>query len=345
MLQNLESKFELPIFYFLGSTNVEHISVFVLEKSDVFLCCRQPTVPSWEKDFCRVVGALDWETLLQMKKCMHFYDNVINWNDSAGEEAFCNAKRRYWAEINGFPCDIPFPDPDLYIEKINWDSKTNPELLPDSESVPVTPGSDHEPVVIFGDSFVQNQGFTVTGWGDDEETFEVPANQDDANYGDSWGQNWEWGNSCNNMAASGWPDCNNNNNTWQYSDGSGHGYMSWEGGWNNDWGWSYADNNFNYVGPVVEEQGMWNESNVRTTADAGRSYVSGYGSSRVQANEHCMNNMSRTDRGRHKGPYRGNKDKRATSREWKSINSCGGPVGQRAAIRDGQAWNREKRVS
>ncbi|KAI3446517.1 hypothetical protein Pfo_003182 [Paulownia fortunei] len=268
--------------------------------------CWQLAVPSWEKEFCKVVGSLEWGTLLQMKKFMHLYDNVIKWNDSAGEEAFCNAKKRYWAEINGVSCDIPLPDPDLYIEKINWDSEIDPELLPDLEWKLVIPNreEDHDPVVIFGDSLMPNQAFSPTGWGDVEENLEVPANHSSANYGDPWEQNW--GNS-NDMAVSGWPGYLNN--TWQFSDGSGPGYMSWGGGWNNDGGWSYANNHFNYVGPYIEDkrgdgvQGLWNDSNV-TTANAGR-YVSSYRTSRAQANDHCRNHISRNDEGRHKAPYWG----------------------------------------
>ncbi|KAG8362715.1 hypothetical protein BUALT_BualtUnG0048500 [Buddleja alternifolia] len=122
----------------------------------------QPTMPSWEKEFCRTVGSLDWETLLQMKKFMHLYDNVIKWNDSAGEEAFSNAKKRFWAEINGLSCDIPLPDPDLYIDEINWDSEIDQEF----HDMPVVSNTEeyyHEPVVIFGDSLVQIKNFPPRG--------------------------------------------------------------------------------------------------------------------------------------------------------------------------------------
>ncbi|KAL0404866.1 UNVERIFIED_CONTAM: hypothetical protein Sradi_2127400 [Sesamum radiatum] len=158
----------------------------------------QPTVPSWEKEFCKVVGSLDWETLLQMKRFMHLYENVIKWNDSAGEEALSNAKKRFWAKINGLPCDISLPDPDLYIDKIDWDSEVDPQMQSDIEFEPMISNvdEDHDPVVIFGDSLLPNQEYSVTGWGDDEENFKVPAKSSSANHGDPWEQNW--GNSFDN---------------------------------------------------------------------------------------------------------------------------------------------------
>ncbi|PIN10482.1 hypothetical protein CDL12_16933 [Handroanthus impetiginosus] len=206
----------------------------------------QPTVPSWEKEFCKVVGSLDWETLLQMKKFMHLYDNIINWNDSAGEEAFRNAKKRYWAEIHGISCDISLPDPDLYIDKINWDSEIDPGSLPDPESIPVNPNvdEDHDPVVIFGDSLMPTQEFSPTGWGDDEENLEVQNNHSLVNYDDTGEQNWG-----NNAVDSAWPGYSNNN-TWQFNDGSGPtGSVSWGGGWN------YANNHhFNECGTGYRRQ-------------------------------------------------------------------------------------------
>lgn len=277
-----------------------------------------------------MVGSLDWETLLHMKKFMHLYSNVIEWNDSAGEEAFRNAKKRYWAEKNGFSCDIPLPDPDLYIDEIDWNAEIDPQLSPDLESDPVIPNAeeDYDPVIIFGDSLVPDQALTPTGWGDDEENLEVPATRSSANYDDPWA------NSLNNWAGAAW---GYSNNAWQFSDGSGPSYMSWGGGWNSDWGWSYGNNYFNYVGGDGE-QGLWNDSNVATTNAGG--YVSSYRTSRVQANDQRRNHMSRNAEGRHKAPYWGKQsatDKRSTSRNWNSINSSG----NHAPITVGQTWNQE----
>lgn len=53
------------------------------------------------------------------------------WDASAGEEALNDAKKRYWAHINGLLCDNPLPNPDLYIDEIDWNSYIDPELISD----------------------------------------------------------------------------------------------------------------------------------------------------------------------------------------------------------------------
>ncbi|CAI9765648.1 unnamed protein product [Fraxinus pennsylvanica] len=71
----------------------------------------QPRVPSWEKEFCKVIG----------------------------EEAFSNAKKRFWAKSQGLPCDASLPDPDLYIDEINWSSEIDPEVQLELECNPEIP--------------------------------------------------------------------------------------------------------------------------------------------------------------------------------------------------------------
>ncbi|KAL6498477.1 hypothetical protein OROHE_026574 [Orobanche hederae] len=152
----------------------------------------QPVVPKWEKKFCKVIGLLDWETLLQMKKFAHLYENVINWDDSAGEEAFSNAKKRFWAEINGLFCHLPPPDPDLYIDKIDWDLETDNELISDVETETINSNTDenHDPVVILGDSLFPNQAYSLSGWGDEEKVLKGPDNNiTSLDHGDHWEQN------------------------------------------------------------------------------------------------------------------------------------------------------------
>lgn len=66
---------------------------------------------------------------------MFGHDYVINWDASAGEEAFNNAKSQFLAQVNGSHCSISQPDPDTYIEKINWDPYIDPELIKDLDRV------------------------------------------------------------------------------------------------------------------------------------------------------------------------------------------------------------------
>lgn len=267
----------------------------------------QPTVPSWEKEFCRVIGSLDWETVLQMKKFTHLYENVIKWDDSAGGEAFSNAKKRFWAEINGFHCDIPLPDPNLYIDQIDWDSETGSQHLSDFEREPILAPNldvDHDPVVIFGDTLLPNGGYATTGWGDEDENFKAAqANSSSANHG--WVQ--DWGNSFdNNGTAIGWPDYSNNG--WNIGDGSGpSGYMGWGTGWNNDWGWNY--NNDTTYGVANDGWGQWNENGGNVSTD--NAVI-------VQGHDGHFN-------GGYKTPYWGQQ-------------SCG-PSNHHSAITVGQTWN------
>ncbi|KAJ9563644.1 hypothetical protein OSB04_008804 [Centaurea solstitialis] len=86
----------------------------------------------WEERFCISVG-IPWEKVVNAKKYMHCYDNVVKWNDSAGEETFRNAKERFWAKINGIPPDVPQLDPDMYANDIDWNPKIDPELVKDLE--------------------------------------------------------------------------------------------------------------------------------------------------------------------------------------------------------------------
>lgn len=62
------------------------------------------------------------------------YKNVVEWDDSAAIEAFHAAKSRFWAKINRMPCSIPLPDPNMYIDKINYDAVIDPKLIADLEN-------------------------------------------------------------------------------------------------------------------------------------------------------------------------------------------------------------------
>ncbi|KAL2559678.1 uncharacterized protein Fot_04417 [Forsythia ovata] len=267
----------------------------------------QPRVPLWEKEFCKVVGSLDWETFLNMKKFIHLYNNVIEWNDSAGEEAFHDAKKRFWAKTQGLPCDVSLPDPDLYIDEINWHLEIDPELLLELECKPEIPDGDesHETVVIFGDALLANQAFFSTGWGDKEENFKIPTSESPADYGNPGEHDWD--NAFHDGTANGCPDYRNN--TWNVNHGSGAiRHMPWEGGWNSTWDWNHSNGHNNYeVKPVKPKnfedkrednvQGSWDVNNMGRV-DGARQYFSRYRTSRFQGNEHHKNHMWWKDRGR-----------------------------------------------
>ncbi|KAL6562995.1 hypothetical protein OROHE_005582 [Orobanche hederae] len=87
-------------------------------------------VPSWEIDYCNS-ARVPWRKILASKKYIYCYPNVLDWDASAGEEALQNAKKRYWAMINGLPCDNPLPDPNIYVGEIDWNPDLDPELMAD----------------------------------------------------------------------------------------------------------------------------------------------------------------------------------------------------------------------
>lgn len=115
-------------------------------------------VPRWERDFCKKVGGLSWKTFLQKKQYLVLHEDMLKWDDCAGKEAFDTAKTRYWTEINGFPCDVLPPNPNLYIDEIDWDAQLEDGVLEDLENLSVVTdiGRDHEPVIIFSEELVKN---------------------------------------------------------------------------------------------------------------------------------------------------------------------------------------------
>ncbi|XP_024177712.1 uncharacterized protein LOC112183569 [Rosa chinensis] len=92
----------------------------------------RPPKDSWEEQLYLSVGKELWEKLTDSNnKCIYLYQNVARWNDSAAKEAFENAKTRFLAKIKEVPCNVQSPDPDAYIDEIDWSDSGNPELVLD----------------------------------------------------------------------------------------------------------------------------------------------------------------------------------------------------------------------
>ncbi|CAI9103144.1 OLC1v1001588C1 [Oldenlandia corymbosa var. corymbosa] len=90
----------------------------------------------WEKKFIEVIGTLDWKTFLDKKKYVNLciYNRVAKWDDLAGEEAFRDSKKRFFEErIHGDDHPrgslVMHGNPDLYIDKIDWDSGVDQTLV------------------------------------------------------------------------------------------------------------------------------------------------------------------------------------------------------------------------
>ncbi|KAM7256708.1 hypothetical protein ACFE04_012449 [Oxalis oulophora] len=184
----------------------------------------QPTVPAWEKKFCTLVNGVPWSKVLNAKGTLFIYDKVDKWNDSAVEEAFRNAKNRYWAEINNLPSDTPVPGPDIYIDQIDWNSKIDPELFLDLEKEPEVPEERKYSGVVILTPEILYPGYSPQGWGDAEDNFPKPTVENEFN--------WE-----NNVVQN---DSVKKQDAWQ--DGWNDQPQTWDQnqwGYTNDWGNSY----------------------------------------------------------------------------------------------------------
>ncbi|GLT95889.1 hypothetical protein SLE2022_135460 [Rubroshorea leprosula] len=264
----------------------------------------QPTVPSWEKKFCTLVGSIPWQKLLETKKSMYLYDNVVKWNDSAGEEAFHNAKNRFWAEINNLPCDITLPDPDIYIDEIDWNSEIDPELIRDLEREPKVPDETDkkENVLILGSALLSNQSFSCTGWGDVEEDLakhngmafdhknENSENLRDHNYSPREG----------NIEDSGWGQL-----------------------WDNPCGWDQRDTTYESNNLDYKKVGDWGaRDTTQKKIEGGGQNMSRYKTSKFQGDNRQTDCRWRNVRGRQKASFAYERQPE-NSRQWNSMNYCG----------------------
>jgi hypothetical protein len=246
------------------------------------------SVPLWEKKFCELIGSIPWRKLIECKRYMYLYDNVVNWDDSAVKEAFDNAKDRFWAEINGFPCDIPLPDPNIYIDNVDWNATVDHELfleLEREEEVCRNREDKGEGAVILNISLLLNQSFSGPGWGDEEGKEE-----------------YEWKNSQNvsqdkfptlshivisNNAANGWESNqyeNNETNSWERYRSSIDEHAKeyeWQNGHNVSQGWNQSEQ---YGGDLCNKyqqgrncgNGNWNGYNINRENNMSWSNYPGY---------------------------------------------------------------------
>ncbi|XP_024625199.1 uncharacterized protein [Medicago truncatula] len=243
--------------------------------------------------------------------CLH--PNVVNWDDSAVKEAFNNAKNRFWAEINDIPCDIPSPDPNIYIDDIDWNASVDTELYLDVErEVEACRNIEEkgEEVVILSSSLFLDQSLSGPGWGDEEdEKLTKPYEPNDVARG------WE-----SNQHG------NNQKNFWkQYDAPIEHAAKEygWKNGQNDSQGWNQreqygGDFHNKYQGRNSGNWGTWDGYNRRRENNISWSTNPGYDHG---TNEYQMNSGRRRRNGGRGGGrgWRGNYpyvDKVATPCAW-----------------------------
>ncbi|XP_058742405.1 uncharacterized protein LOC131614885 [Vicia villosa] len=141
---------------------------------------RFSTVPLWDKRYTES------------------HSKVMKWDDYAVKQAVYDAKFRHCAEINGYGWDIPLPDPDMYIDDVDWDASVDPELCMDLEREEDARRKMIEKCVILESSLLLNQslsalGLKPTGWEvDDEQVTKLPEpsyGADEINEANSWEEN------------------------------------------------------------------------------------------------------------------------------------------------------------
>nr|XP_017250527.1 PREDICTED: uncharacterized protein LOC108221138 [Daucus carota subsp. sativus] len=84
----------------------------------------RPCIPSWEREFTLKLGNIKWADFVEKKKAISIYINIWHWKDSACQEAFQVAKRRFHDEYYGYESDISLPDPGIDVEE-NMDGNLN----------------------------------------------------------------------------------------------------------------------------------------------------------------------------------------------------------------------------
>ncbi|OEL38126.1 hypothetical protein BAE44_0000856, partial [Dichanthelium oligosanthes] len=97
----------------------------------------------WEREFCSYVGNISWQRFCENKQYVSVYNNLEQWDDSGAVENFENAKARFCANYHGQPSDIPLPDPNMYIDRVDHRCKVDPELVADLDKVGLPFESDN----------------------------------------------------------------------------------------------------------------------------------------------------------------------------------------------------------
>lgn len=274
-----------------------NISESFCEYSDVLIILFEGLannrVPSWEIDYCHSVK-VPWNKVMASKKYIYSYPSVLNWDGSAGKEALEIAKQRFWAKINGLLCDIPLPDPDIYIDEIDWNPYIDRELMEDLELQVFNPDETekgehldtiNEEVECAQTQHDKNQYTSLNpwereqvkeenGWGTWDDTLNlkndnpweqgcqklVGSSKDNA-----WGsrnESWDWPQGPDNTRSSSFAD-HGCDKSWNCIEKAVAGRQDgWGRGWgqgqreNNSWSWNPGNNNVAGVTSFANNNGI-----------------------------------------------------------------------------------------
>ncbi|XP_017229159.1 uncharacterized protein LOC108195138 [Daucus carota subsp. sativus] len=92
----------------------------------------------WEQKFC-LLGGIPWYKVLAAKKYIYCHENVLKWDDTAGKDALFDAQERFCSMINSLPHIPPLPDPDMYIDNIDWNPEIDPGLMSELDKIYFNP--------------------------------------------------------------------------------------------------------------------------------------------------------------------------------------------------------------
>jgi len=225
---------------------------------------------------------------------MSGHQNIVDWDDSGAREAFENAKVRYWAEINGLPCDITLPDPDIYIDEVDCYAVIDPELVADLYRKPPPPpryANKNEDLSYeaFLRSSMVNMPVEATGWGDAEEQGDRTESQP------KWDAFIE-----KPVPATGWGDHEadhqpknwNSSNLWNENGGWGDGNVG-DGSWRDTGNNSSKDYQSKY-GSQGRHRDNWNYEQGRRNGRKRYGYGSRFSKPRHQVNNFQPNTYEKT---------------------------------------------------
>lgn len=172
------------------------------------------------------------------------HDKVVKWDDSAGAEAFKKAKNRFYAKLHDIPCEIQMPDPNLYVDQVDWNCVIDPELIQDLDQVRPTPDMKSKKYedIVARDNYEAKLKAGLNAYAQKKENSRKYnsyrqnnkhlAGSGWANYGNN---SWGWsGDNGTGMVGNGWGISG-----WQGNGIVADGWRNsgWENGWNCWWGW------------------------------------------------------------------------------------------------------------